>query len=49
VFDRKEDAVTYARNGAMKEHGDLYIHGKDGTIRGRNSYGRDPFPPKSKR
>jgi len=44
-----EDAVTYARNGAMKERGDLYIHGKDGTIRERNSYGRDPFPPKSKR
>jgi len=25
------------------------VHGKDGTIKDRNSYGRDPFPPKDKK
>jgi hypothetical protein len=24
----------------------LYIHGQDGRIRERNSYGNDPYPPK---
>ena len=46
VFDKKEDAVTYARNEAKKQSGELYIHRKDGTILGRDSYGRDPTPRK---
>ncbi|MEQ9568321.1 MAG: DUF2188 domain-containing protein, partial [Pseudomonadales bacterium] len=25
---------------------ELYIHGKDGRIRERNTYGKDPFPPR---
>jgi hypothetical protein len=49
VFDRKEDAVTYARKEAKKGRGELYIHGKDGTIRERNSYARDPTPTSRKR
>jgi hypothetical protein len=26
----------------------LFIHGKNGQIQNRNSYGNDPFPPRDK-
>ncbi len=45
-FDRKEDAVKYGRKLSRKEKTELYIHKKDGRIQDRNSYGKDPFPPK---
>ena len=49
VFDNQQKAVEYARTLAKKEHSELYVHGKDGTIKGRNSYGRDPYPPKDRK
>lgn len=49
VFDTQQKAVEHARAVAKKEHGELYIHGKDGTIRQRSSFGNDPCPPKDKR
>ncbi|MEM9294034.1 MAG: DUF2188 domain-containing protein [Acidobacteriota bacterium] len=49
VFPRKEDAIKYARDAAKRVHGELYVHGKDGTIKERRSYGNDPFPPRDKR
>ncbi len=45
-FDRKEDAVKFGRELSRKEKTELYIHKKDGRIQDRNSYGKDPFPPK---
>jgi len=44
VFEKKADAVDYARDAAKREHGELYVHGKDGTIKERRSYGNDPYP-----
>ncbi len=49
VFEKKDDAVKYARDSAKKVHGELYVHGKDGTIKERRSYGNDPCPPKDKK
>lgn len=46
TFSTQQDAVGYARDAARKSQGELYVHGRDGRIRERNSYGRDPFPPK---
>lgn len=31
---------------ARKERTEAYLHGKDGRIRERNSYGEDPHPPR---
>lgn len=45
VFGTQEAAEKFARNLAKKEHAELYIHRKDGTIRKRDSYGRDFHPP----
>ncbi len=45
-FETKEDAVKYGRELSRKEQTELYIHKRDGLIQDRNSYGKDPFPPK---
>ena len=39
-------AIQTGRNMARQQHGELVIHGEDGRIRARDSYGNDPFPPK---
>ena len=31
---------------ARNQHTEVYIHGRDGRIRERDSYGNDPYPPK---
>jgi hypothetical protein len=49
VFETQKDAVTFAKKQARKESAELYIHRRDGTIQERDSYGRDPSPPKDKR
>jgi hypothetical protein len=43
VFENKAEAIKYARDTAKKEHGELYVHGKDGTVKERTNYGSDPF------
>ncbi len=46
VFAKQTDAISHARDAARKDGGELVIHGRDGRIREKNSYGRDSFPPK---
>lgn len=46
VFETQREAIDRARELAQSQGGELYIHGRDGRIRERNSYGHDPFPPK---
>ena len=45
-FDTQHEAIEAARELARKQKTELYIHGKDGRIRERDSFGDDPFPPK---
>lgn len=45
-FDTQSEAIEVAREFARNQRTELYIHGKDGLIRERESYGNDPFPPK---
>ena len=40
------EAVKAATQIARNQGTELYVHGKDGRIRERNSYGKDPHPPK---
>jgi hypothetical protein len=49
VFKSKDEAVGYAKNAARRDRSEVYIHRKDGTIMEKNSYGRDPNPPKDKK
>ncbi len=46
TFGTQKEAIEDARDKAKRQGSELYIHGRDGKIRERNSYGRDPFPPK---
>lgn len=48
VFKSRQDAVTYARGLARKEGSELFIHGSDGTVRERDTYGSDAVPARSK-
>ena len=45
-FGTKEEALDWAVKEARKRETELVIHGRDGTIRESDSYGRDPNPPR---
>ena len=45
-FDTQREAINVAREFARNQKTELYIHGRDGRIRERDSYGNDQFPPK---
>lgn len=40
-------ATDAARDAARRDGVELFIHGRDGQIRARDSYGNDPYPPKN--
>jgi hypothetical protein len=42
----QREAIDIARKIARKEQSELIIHGKNGRIHEKDSYGNDPFPPK---
>lgn len=46
VHRTQEEAIERGREIARKEGVEHLIHGRDGRIRERNSYGNDPHPPK---
>lgn len=46
VYATQKEAINAAREIARNQGSELYIHGRDGRIRERNSYGSDPFPPR---
>ncbi|TXG76970.1 DUF2188 domain-containing protein [Candidatus Dojkabacteria bacterium] len=46
VVDTQREAVERAREIARKQGTEVLIHGRDGRIRERDSYGNDPYPPK---
>ncbi len=45
----KQEAVEIGREIAQNQRGELVIHGKDGKIQDRDSYGNDPCPPKDRK
>jgi hypothetical protein len=46
VFETQREAVAAGRDIARNQGSELVIHGSDGLIRERRSYGNDPLPPK---
>lgn len=45
TFDTQRDAIQRAREIARNKGSELLIHGRDGKIREKNTYGRDRHPP----
>ncbi|OJY95523.1 MAG: hypothetical protein BGP25_06445 [Lysobacterales bacterium 63-13] len=46
VHDTQEQAIESGRDRARRDESEILIHGENGRIRERDSYGSDPFPPK---
>ena len=46
VHATQREAIEAARATAKNQKSELFIHGRNGQIRERDSYGNDPFPPK---
>lgn len=46
TYSTKDEAVRAGTKIAKNQGTELYVHGRDGRIQERNSYGRDPHPPK---
>jgi len=49
VTKTQGQAIDAARGIARKKKGDVVIHRPDGSIRDKDSYGNDPFPPRDKK
>ena len=46
VHSTQREAISAGREIARNQGSELFVHGKDGRIRERDSHGNDPFPPK---
>lgn len=46
VHATQEAAWSEARRLARGAGGEALLQGRDGQIRARNTYGKDPYPPK---
>ena len=42
----QREAISVARETAISQGSEMLIHGENGRIRERNTYGKDPYPPK---
>lgn len=48
-FDNQKEAIERAKEIAKRQRSEVVIHGRNGKIRDKDSYGNDPNPPKDKR
>lgn len=46
TYRRQSDAILAGRELAKTSKSEHFIHRRDGTIRARNTYGHDPYPPR---
>ncbi len=46
VVNTQKEASSIGKNIATNNKSELLIHGRNGQIRAKNSYGNDNFPPK---
>jgi uncharacterized protein YdaT len=46
TFETQGEAIERAREIARNQETELFIHGRDGRIRERDSYGNDTHPPR---
>lgn len=46
IVPTQKEAIKIARDIAINHGSEMFIHGENGQIRERNTYGKDNFPPK---
>lgn len=49
VHSTQKEAIERAREIATNQKSEVVIHGRDGKIRDKDSYGNDPNPPKDRK
>lgn len=49
IHQTQAEAIERAREIAINQESEVVIHGRDGKIRDKDSYGNDPCPPKDKK
>ena len=47
-FERKSDAVDYAKGIAKRQQSELIIQKQNDQIQSKDSYGNDPCPPRDR-
>lgn len=45
IHSTQREAIEAARHAAINQRSEMFIHGENGRIRERNTYGKDPYPP----
>lgn len=45
ICKTQQEAINKAREISKNQQSELFIHGRNGQIRERDSHGKDPFPP----
>jgi hypothetical protein len=45
IHPTQREAIEAARQTAINQRSEMFIHGENGRIRERNTYGKDPYPP----
>ncbi|WP_230281596.1 DUF2188 domain-containing protein [Croceicoccus sp. Ery15] len=46
VSDTQAEAWAYSKSKAKEGGGEAFLKGRNNEIRERNTYGKDPYPPK---
>lgn len=46
IFTTQTEAINFGREVSRNQGAEFFIHGRNGRIRERNSYGNDPYPPR---
>jgi hypothetical protein len=46
THNKQGNAIVNGRTEAKQDKVDLVVHGRDGRIRSKDSYGNDPLPPR---
>ncbi|HEX2786852.1 MAG TPA: DUF2188 domain-containing protein [Ignavibacteria bacterium] len=49
ITTTQKEAINVARDIAKNNKTEVVIHGRDGKIRDKDSYGKDPNPPRDKK
>ena len=49
IHRTQQAAINKAVPGAKADRAEVVIHGRDGKIRDKDSYGNDPHPPKDRK
>lgn len=48
VFGTQAEAIDAGRRIAENQRSELLVHGRDGRIRSKDSFGADPMPPRDR-